>query len=175
MPSFLPKAFRTQQAYPACVDLDVLFSDVRSPAIVGRVTGYLQNVHAMCSDNSFERTGRPGIITEVFSVAMPSIDAYISEIELCNAMHDQALGKINDESVKVYLQKYLETHTFVYQQDQEKVWRQTIKSGASKKTGNEVPLFYLNYGEGNAFVVNDVQKWLLPRILNNAEYSVRSL
>jgi hypothetical protein len=46
----------------------------------------LSRAYVSHSDGSYERTGRPGVITEQFCLGMPTEAAYLTEIELVNAI-----------------------------------------------------------------------------------------
>jgi hypothetical protein len=89
---------------------------------------------------------------------MATVDAHFAEIELCNGIAGHALGKIDDESIKVSLQKYLETHTYVFREISRNEWVKEIKTGYSRRTGRDVPLYYLNYGiAGQSSTFNAIQ------------------
>lgn len=172
MSRFLPKSAR--HVYPECVDLKELFENEKYDVNVGKVISYLAKIHASHSDGSNERIFRENTVTEVFYVATPTRDAYIAEIEFCNA-----LGKENVENIKVYLQKYLDTHTYVYGENFKRV-----KAGKLYPwTGKDVGLYLLNRYSDNARVssqvVNAIQLWFVTRIEAemgiNANYSIVKL
>lgn len=174
MANFVPKAFRKKQVFPACVDVAALFSEPRFAATVERVLSFLHRVYLASGDGSYERTGRPGVITEVFFVCMPTCDAYTAEIELCNAMWGFSLGELNEEKIKVYLNKYLDTHTFVYRETSKNEWTQEFKTGYSKRTGPSVPLYSLDYGKiGTGHVCNEIQVEILKRLEAKSGNNVR--
>lgn len=162
MSRFLPKAARFE--YPPCVDLKVLFESDRAAKLVK----YLAPFYADHSDSSNERIFRENVITEVFDIAMPTRDAHIAEIELMNA-----LGNENSENIKIYLQKYLDTHTYVYGENYKRV-----KSGSLLPwTGRDVDLYLLTGSVSR--VLNAIQLWLVTRIEAelgiNAQYSISKL
>lgn len=108
------------------------------------------------------------MVTEVFDIAMPTRDAYVAEIELMNA-----LGNENSENIKVYLQKYLDTHTYVYGENFKRV-----KAGKLLPwTGRDVSLYLLTGSTSR--VLNAIQLWLVTRIEAelgiNAQYSISKL
>lgn len=162
MSRFLPKSARFE--YPPCVDLSVLFASDRAE----RLVKYLAPFYADHSDTSNERIFRENMVTEVFDIAMPTRDAYVAEIELMNA-----LGNENSENIKVYLQKYLDTHTYVYGENFKRV-----KAGKLLPwTGRDVSLYLLTGSTSR--VLNAIQLWLVTRIEAelgiNAQYSISKL
>lgn len=179
MPSFLPKTVRVRQPVPECVDLKELFETDRFSPSVTRVINHLSRVHAGYgySNTSHSDLWQPGVINERFYLKMPTWDAFLSEIELMNAIHSHALGNIDDENIKVYLKKYLDTHIFIYKEN-----TYEIKSGESPFTGRAVDLYLFNWLPlrfGGNCVLNAIQTWLYPRIEarngNNAQYSISKL
>jgi hypothetical protein len=174
VPSFIPKKKYVARSWPEYVDLDALFESEKYRSSVSRAIAYLYQVHVGHSDGSYERTGRPGVITEQFCLGMPTEAAYLTEIELVNAIHGHALGNIDDENIKVYIKKYLDTHTFVYKEIKRN-WTQEFKTGYSRRTGREVPLFYVHPGG----VFNSIQLKLFLGFQklagNNAQLSISKL
>lgn len=179
MPSFLPrKRVRETAAFPvlAC-RLDELFEHGRYKPSVDRVISYIHKIYVGYSDGSYERVSRPETVTEQFYFAMPTLGAYLTEVELVNAIHAHALGNLTDENIKVYLQKYLEAHTFIYRWVDRTV-RQFYKTeNKNTWTGREVPLYrfeWLPLKLGSTCVLNAIQAWLYPRLEalsgNNAQY-----
>lgn len=163
MPKFLPRSAR--YVYPDCVDLKVLFASDRAE----RLAKYLAPFYADHSDCSNERIFRENMVTEVFDIAMPTRDAYVAEIELCNALGKEEV----DENIKVYLQKYLDTHTYVYGENFKRV-----KAGKLLPwTGRDVDLYLLTGSVSR--VLNAIQLWLVTRIEAelgiNAQYSISKL
>jgi len=176
MPSFLPTKIHKTAGYPACVDLRELFEGEVYKTSLNRVINHLHNVYVNFSDGSFERISRPDIVTEQFFLTMPTVDAAIAEIELCNAIASHALGNIKDENIKIYLQKYLDSHCFVYQEINGRV-RQSFKVGTGKRTGRDVQLYALDNGKcDSGGVFNAIQAYLFKRLEirsgNNAEYRI---
>lgn len=172
MPNFLPKTVYSRPEYPACVDLKELFENDKFAPSVNRTIAYLSRIHA-----GYGSPVQYGVITERFYLEMPTVDALISEIELMNAIWAHALGNIDDANIKVYIQKYLDTHIFVYQENSYE-----IKSGASRYTGRDIDLYlftFLPRRFGSGFVLNAIQTWLLTKIEaksgNNAKYSINKL
>jgi hypothetical protein len=179
MPSFIPKKAQAPKDWPAYVDLDELFESEKYQRSVSRAIAYLFQIYASHSDGSYERTGRPGVITEQFCLGMPTEAAYLTEIELVNAISAHALGNIDDENIKVYLQKYLDAHIFIYK-EVKKTWVQEFKIGYSKRTGNEVPLFYVDTPViEKRHVFNGIQVKLFLDLErqagNNAQFSISKL
>jgi hypothetical protein len=171
MPSFLPKP---KDQYPGLrASVSEIFSGEQFKASLDRVMSYLAKIYVSHSDGSFERTGRPGVITEQFVANMPSVAALASEIDLLNGIHDHSLGVISDEKVKVYLKKYLDTHTFVYWEAKPGQWICEFKAGKSPKTGREIALFYTDR------VVNPIQLRILPileaKAGNNVQHPITQL
>lgn len=166
MSRFLPKAVRFE--YPPCVDLKVLFAGDRAAKLVK----YLAPFYADHSDCSNDRIFRENTITEVFDIAMPTRSAHVAEIELMNTVW--ALEKNeNSENIKVYLQKYLDTHTYIYGENFKKV-----KAGSLLPwTGRNVSLYLLTGTVSR--VLNAIQLWLVTRIEAelgiNANYSISKL
>jgi hypothetical protein len=96
-----------------------------------------------------------------------------------NAIHSHALGNIDDENIKIYLKKYLDAHTFIYKEIK-RAWTQEFKTGYSKRTGREVPLFYIHALDvEKRHVFNDIQvKFFLgleKQAGNNAQFSISKL
>lgn len=166
MSRFLPKSART--IFPDCCDLAELF---KTDAAV-RMIKYLAKIHTDHSDGSSKRIFRAGVVTEQFFIGMPTVDAYIAEIELCNAVWSLEKNE-NSQNIKVYLQKYLDTHTFVYGENFKRV-----KAGRlSSWTGRNVQLYLLTGSTSR--VLNAIQLWLVTRIEAelgiNANYSISKL
>lgn len=178
MPSLIPKTKAVIEYLPQpAVDPKDVFSEPRYRATVQRVIAYLSRVYKTHSDGSFDRISRPGYVTEWFFVAMSTVDAYKTEVELVNAIRLHALGNLSDENIKVYLEKYLQSHIFVYR-EVNGGWVQEFKTGPSPRTSwREVPLFDVSFGKlRSGLVCNAIQAEIYVRLEqasgNNAKYSI---
>lgn len=180
MPSFIPKKTQSVRSWPPYVDLDELFESEKYKPSLSRAVLYLYSVYVSHSDGSYERTGRPGVITEQFCLGMPTENAYLAEIELINGISSHALGNIDDENIKVYLKNYLDTHIFIYREAAKNKWVQEFKSGYSRRTGFDVPLFYVDGPQiAHRGVFNAIQLKLFlsfqQQAGNNAQFSISKL
>lgn len=161
-------------------NLREIFTGQRYAATLSRVVKFLSDTDEKYSDRSFERVTRPGVITEAVFLEMPTVSAYAAEIELMIAIVAHAEGKVSDESIKVYLAKYIETHTFRYEPNGQLI-RQVLKSGHKTRTGRDVPLFYLHRGVADlddAHVCNGIQACFrqeIAKFRGHASYSVSRL
>jgi hypothetical protein len=180
MPSLVPKTRAVVEMMPQlAVEPAEIFAEPRYAATVSRVIKFLHRVYLTHSDASFERISRPGVVTEQFFVAMPTVDAYKAEVDLLNAIRDHALGTITDENIKIYLQKYLESHCFVYRET-DRGWLQEFKTGYSRRTSwREVPLFEVSYADGRGLIANAIACEIYTRLEEksgtNVKYSISRL
>lgn len=166
MPSLVPKQTLYQPPAPPVTpvaDLKSLFEGTESAASVARVVAYIEKLHADYSDGSFERVSRPNMITEQFAILMPTEAAYQAEVELCNAIANHAARVFTDEDVKVYLDKYVNTHIFVYEKEV-----RTVKSGDPMRWQKDIDIYAL-YADGRCIAVcNAIQMWLVYLIYKRA-------
>lgn len=179
---FIPKKFRIPPSYPVLkVSVDVLFQDPRFSETIARVIKYLHSIYVNYSDDSWERRCRPNTITEQFDLLMRTQDAYIAEIDLCNAIHDHALGMMTDDQICAVLTRFIDTHIYVhFEQDGFFQWK--YKTGDSPRTGREIALYglwWLPLRVRANCVVNEIQRYLYVKLEslsgNNAQYQLSSL
>jgi hypothetical protein len=154
-----------------------IFTDARYRGTLDRVVKYIELLDREHSDRSYERVTRANVITEAFFIEMGTVDAYRSEVELMIAIRGHAAGEIADKSIKVYLQKYIEAHTFVYEY-RDGLTRQRHKSGDGSRTRGDVPLYYLTRGLDDGHVCNRIQAMLrieITKLRGHASYRISRL
>jgi len=178
--TFIPKKFRTVPVYPALlIEPETLFTDGRYADTVDRVIRYLHGLYVNYSDGSYERISRPNTITEQFVLCCSTIEAHSAEIDLCNAIYQHSLGRINDADMRQVLAQFIDTHIIVWANES---W--AYKFGGPRRTGREVPLFSfwwlpIRFDEKTNCVVNSIQRFLYEKLEtlsgNNAQYRISSL
>lgn len=129
-----------------------------------RVVRFLSKAYFEHSDKSFEAVSRPVAFTEEFFMAMPTRRAFDAEIELCEAILAFNQNKIDGESCKVALEKFLYSHTFVYSWQNfgtlNATIERTIKDDSEFVFEETCELFLFSFGE-KSFVCNAIQMWLI--------------
>jgi hypothetical protein len=145
MPSLIPRKYIAAQP----LNLDEVFGE-RTAATRDRVITYISKIYREFANVPFEK--RSGS-TEEFFLTMPTVAAWDTELQLCDAILKHSLAQITDEDIKVVLKNYLDTHTFIY-----KDGIRELKSGNWHYwTGDSVELFYTK----SSGPVNPIQYKLL--------------
>jgi hypothetical protein len=157
MPSLVPKS----KAVDPPGDLSEIFASEQYKASRSRVIAYIKYFEEKCSVRTEDELRRPNVITERFSIAMPTEAAYLAEIELAAGIKAHAVGELTDQQLKSVCDAYVDAHTLCFQMSR----GYFAKSGNFDFwTWNNVPLFYVSSCLQDGWTCNVIQLLILKEI-----------
>lgn len=162
MPSLVPQKALALGAMP---DLPAVFKGQQTAATRERVINWLAPIYEEYSDIDVEKAWSKTQISEELHIPMPTVAAYATEIELCNAILEHAAGEMSDAVMQLVLKTFLDTHIWIYHPDGPR----TNKSGKWGDWTRGVALYRLGFekavsGPENkqaTIICNPIQAWIL--------------
>lgn len=156
MPSLTPTIKRTLPPYDAAV-----FRDEACAATVARVERFLARFWTEdCMALSEEVRNHPFVEAHEYDPVVPTVTAYLAEIDLVNGIAAHAKGDMSDDEMKVILARYVDSHTYVYRGG-----IRTLKIGDGDPWPKRIPLVYLTAENGMEFTCTDIQAELIAMML----------
>lgn len=144
--------------------LPTVFKDEHTAATRERVVNFLFPLYEQYSDIDVEKAWSKTEINEEIYLPMPTIAAYCSEVELCEAILEHSSGLLSDIAMQTILKTFLDTHIWIYHPDGPR----TNKAGRWPDWARGVPLYCLRFTQTlsglqnkQEIVVNAMQAWLV--------------
>lgn len=146
-------------------DVITVFKDPATNATRERVIDFLFPIYDEYSDISVEKAWSKELISDELFIPMPTVAAYCSEVELCEAILSHTRGELSDIVMSATLREFLDTHIWIYHPDGPR----TNKKGRWPDWTRGVSLYHLRFTmpasglENNreTRVVNAMQSWLV--------------
>lgn len=151
MPNFLPKNLTVSPTVPDLAQVFGIESDSTK-----RTVKFISHYYEKESDKTFEQRTQKNIICEEFYLLMPTRQAWVDELALCEAIERHERKVINDDEIKAVLADYVASHTFLYLNGE-----RDVKRGVCEDWTADVPLYYLFADSHHFGAANPVQAWLL--------------
>lgn len=154
----------------SAIDLRETFENKATQGTVARVIRYLAPVYEKYTGRTFAEISRENTRTEEFFLQMPTGEAFADELRLCEAITAHAAGKITDAQIKAVLDRFIESHTFVYFNDSREPKRGDFETWAT------CDLVYLSEtASGFGFVCNYVQAYLVKLLHADLNFRITKL
>jgi hypothetical protein len=151
-------------------DVIAVFKAEQTAKTRERVINWMFPIYDEYSEIPVEKVWSRSEVNEEFQIPMPTIDAFCSEVQLCNAILEHAAGQMSDTVMQSTLREFLDTHIWVYHPDGPR----TNKKGRWGNFTRGVPLYRICFfrplsglkkelgdAEYVEIVVNAIQAWLI--------------